>query len=80
MRYIETILNHAPIIFSLMYLTLFVIDKINSGMTFIDNPLTKALLLIFAVVSSFNSLRLISGSRARTRKKLKKAAKKGNKA
>ena len=73
----KRILNHSAVILSLFYLTLFVIDKINSAMQFIENDITKALILVLAAVSTVNSIFAISADRKKRKRQLaKEAAKK----
>ena len=73
----KKILNHSAIILSLFYLTLFVIDKINSAMQFIENDITKALILVLAAVSTVNAIIAISADRKKRKRQLaKEAAKK----
>lgn len=73
----KKILNHSAIILSLFYLTLFVIDKINSAMQFIENDITKALILVLAAVSTVNAIITISADRKKRKRQLaKEAAKK----
>lgn len=73
----KKILNHSTIILSLFYLTLFVIDKINSAMQFIENDITKALILVLAAVSTVNAIFAISADRKKRKRQLaKEAAKK----
>ncbi len=47
---------HAAIILSLIYLTLFVIDRINTAMEFINNDITKTLVAILAVLAIANGI------------------------
>ena len=73
----KRILNHSAVILSLFYLTLFVIDKINSAMQFIENDITKALILVLAAVSTVNAIIAISADRKKRKRQLaKEAAKK----
>ena len=73
----KKILNHSAIILPLFYLTLFVIDKINSAMQFIENDITKALILVLAAVSTVNAIFAISADRKKRKRQLaKEAAKK----
>ena len=73
----KKILNHSAIILSLFYLTLFVIDKINSAMQFIENDITKAIILVLAAVSTVNAIIAISADRKKRKRQLaKEAAKK----
>ena len=52
---LRTILNHAAIVLSLMYLVFFVIDRINNAMEFINNDITKALLVLLALIAIINA-------------------------
>ena len=73
----KKILNHSAIILSLFYLTLFVIDKINSAMQFIENDITKTIILVLAAVSTVNAIIAISADRKKRKRQLaKEAAKK----
>lgn len=54
-RVLRLVLNHAAIILSLMYLVFFVIDRINNAMEFINNDMTKVLLVLLAVISIVNA-------------------------
>lgn len=72
----KKILNHSAIILSLFYLTLFVIDKINSAMQFIENDITKALILVLAAVSTVNAIIAISADRKKRKRQLAKEAEK----
>lgn len=68
----KNIASHAAIILSLFYAVLFVIDRINHSMMFIDNEITKGLLLLLVLVSVINSCVLISQERKQARRKAKK--------
>ena len=46
-----------------MYIVFFAIDRVNSAMAFIDNDITKTLLLILCVISTVNSSFLILDER-----------------
>lgn len=65
---------HGAIILSLFYLTLYVIDRINRPMLFIENDITKALILVLAFASVVNSIVIISDERKKIRKALAKKA------
>ncbi len=67
---IYKVVQHAAIIISLMYFVFFIIDKINSPMAFINNDITKMLMLILSVFSIFNSVRLISADRKEERRRI----------
>lgn len=45
------ILPHAVLVLSVMMLTFFCIDLVNSSMAFLNNTLTKWLLAVFSVLS-----------------------------
>lgn len=69
-------LPHIAIILSGMYFVFYGIDRVNSAMAFIDNELTKGLLVVLGVISILNALFLIRDNRAKERKrqaKLRKA-------
>lgn len=59
MRIIKNLLPHVSLILSGMFITFFILDKLNPNMAFINNDATKLLLLLFAIVSLIVSLRLI---------------------
>ena len=48
---IRSMLPHLPIVLANMYVVFFLIDRVNTSMNFIDNGLTKAVLLAMAVLS-----------------------------
>ena len=66
---LRKLLPHAAIIISLMYFVFFGIDRVNSAMAFIDNDITKALLLALCVISIVNAVLLIRDDRARERRR-----------
>ena len=47
---LRKILPHAAIILSMMYFVFFCIDRVNSAMAFINNDITKWLLVILGVI------------------------------
>lgn len=57
------ILPHAAIVLSCMMIVFFILDKFNDAMAFINNDITKTLLLILAVISVINSIALIAAHR-----------------
>lgn len=59
------VLPHAAIVLSNMYIVFYLIDRVNSAMSFIDNGITKALLVLLAVVSIANAVFLIRDERRR---------------
>ena len=70
------LLPHATIIISAMYLVFFVIDRFNEPMAFVNNRMTKALLLVMCVISTVNAVALIQYDREKERKRQKKLKKK----
>jgi len=70
---LRKILPHSAIIISMMYLVFFCIDKVNSAMAFINNGLTKGLLLVLCAVSVINALMIIADDRKKTRLRQRQA-------
>ena len=64
---LKRLIPHAVIIISAMYAVFFFIDRVNASMAFINNPITKGLMLLFCVLASFDAVRLIRSDRRRTR-------------
>lgn len=64
---LRKLLPHVAILLSEMYVIFFVIDKFNAPMAFINNSITKALLLILCIITSIESLYLIRVERRRAR-------------
>lgn len=62
-------LPHIAIILSGMYFVFYGIDRVNSAMAFIDNEITKGLLVVLGLISVVNALFLIRDNRARERKR-----------
>ena len=54
---------HLAIIFSLMIITFFIIDRFNDAMAFLNNDITKILTLILAVIALYFGVREILHSR-----------------
>ena len=50
---VKTIVGHAVIALSGMYLVFFFIDRVNSAMCFINNDITKRLLLVLCALSMY---------------------------
>ena len=71
MKTISALLPHAEIVLGGMLLVLCVIDRFNSAMAFIDNDITKTLLMIFCALSIFNASALISAQRAEAERRVK---------
>ena len=72
---LRKLLPHAAIILSAMYFVFYGIDRVNSAMAFIDNPMTKMLLVILGVISVINAIFLIRDNRAKERKRQAKIRK-----
>lgn len=62
---LKRILPHISLVLGNMYIVFFLIDRVNTAMQFIDNNITKWLLLIFAIISAINSIYLIREERRR---------------
>ena len=69
---LRKILPHLSILLSNMYIVFFLIDRVNSAMAFINNDLTKWLLLAASVVSIANAVILIRAERSRIRREEKR--------
>lgn len=67
------ILPHGVILICNMYIVFFLIDRVNTAMCFIDNDLTKALLVIMCAVSMGISVLLIRAQRRADAEKARKA-------
>jgi len=64
---LRKLLPHGAIIISLMYLVFFCIDRVNTAMAFINNDITKVLLLVLCIISSINAGLIIADDRKRIR-------------
>ena len=71
---LRKLLPHAAIILSGMYLVFFLIDRVNSAMAFINNDITKWLLLILCAISVLNALLLIRSERQSVRRQQARSA------
>lgn len=60
---------HGAIVISVMYFVFFGIDRVNTAMCFIDNEITKVLLVVLGVISIVNSCVIIRDDRVRERKR-----------
>ena len=60
---LRRILPHISIVLCNMYLVFFAIDRVNSAMSFINNNLTKVLLLVLCIISTVNAAFLIHDQR-----------------
>lgn len=70
---LRKILPHAAIVISGMYLVFFLIDRVNSAMAFINNEITKRLLLVLCAISVVNAIYLIRDDRRRVRQQQARA-------
>ena len=71
---LRKILPHVSIVLCNMYIVFYLIDRVNSAMAFINNDITKALLLILCVISTVNSSFLILDERRRIAARNRKRA------
>lgn len=60
-------LPHVAILLSNMYLVFFLLDRVNKAMAFINNGITKGLLVALSLISIFNACLLIHDRRERIR-------------
>ena len=70
---LRAMLPHAAILIANMYIVFFLIDRVNSAMNFIDNGLTKGLLLAMSLIVLADVL-LPRPRRPRRRAQAKRAA------
>jgi len=71
--------SHAAIIISVMYLVFFGIDRVNTAMCFIDNEITKYLLVVLSLLSIINACVLIGGDRKKRRRQWQRQQKEAGK-
>ena len=64
---LRKLLPHGVIILSAMYLVFFLIDRVNSAMAFINNGITKRLLLVLCALAVVESVWLIRDERRKER-------------
>ena len=74
-KLINTLTLNAAVIISLMYLVFFGIDRVNTAMEFINNEITKWLLVILAVITIYNSVARMCLDRKLDRKRKTKEQK-----
>ena len=67
---LRKILPHVAIIPSMMYFVFFCIDRVNSAMAFINNDITKWLLVILGVISIYDAVLLIVEDQKRAERKV----------
>lgn len=63
MKKIIRILPHINIILAVLFITLWVLDKLNPIMNFINNSISNILLIIFFIISMANSILFIAYER-----------------
>ena len=66
---LRKLLPHITIVMCLMYVVFFCIDRVNSAMAFIDNEITKWLLLALCLISIVDALWLIADERRKARRR-----------
>ena len=71
---LRKLLPHAAIILSLMYFVFFGIDRVNTAMDFINNDITKFLLVALGVIAVIDAMLLIHDDRRRERARQRRAA------
>lgn len=57
-----------------MFITFFIVDKFNGAMNFINNDMSKALLLLFALIAIANSCFVIHQNRRQFRARQEREA------
>ena len=68
----RTLTGHGTIILAIMYLALLIADHYNPTMDFINNGVTKVLILILCMLSAYNAGLVISRERTRVRRREEK--------
>ena len=68
----KTLTGHGTIVLTLMYITLLIVDHYNPTMDFINNNVTKALLLLLCLFAVYNAVLVLSRERARARRREEK--------
>ena len=65
LKRIERLVPHGAILICNMYVVFFLIDRVNPAMNFIDNGLTKGLLVILCALALYDAWRLVKPVLAR---------------
>lgn len=73
---LKKLLAHCAIIISGMYIVFFFIDRVNPAMGFIDNDITKPLLLALSLLAIINAIQVIAAERKKLWRKLRKGSRK----
>ena len=68
-KWVRKLLPHAAIVLSNMFIVFFILDKFNPAMGFINNNISKGLLLVFCVLSTLCCILLIAADRKRERER-----------
>lgn len=68
----KTLTGHGAIILTLMYIALLIADHYNPTMDFINNSVTKGLILLLCLFSVYNAVVVVSRERARARRREEK--------
>jgi hypothetical protein len=63
MKRILTVLPHITIIMSIMFITLWILDKFNPNMNFLDSKLSSILMLILFILSILTSILAVAWDR-----------------
>ena len=71
---LRKIVPHVAIIISGMYLVFFLIDRVNSAMAFINNNITKRLILVLCVISVIEAAYIMREDRQKIRQQEARAA------
>lgn len=66
---------HVAIIISCMYVVFYLIDRVNPAMSFIDNDITKPLLLVLGLLSIINAIQVIADERRKLRRRMRRNTK-----
>jgi len=69
---LKKMLAHCAIIISLMYVVFFCIDLVNPAMGFIDNNITKPLLLVLVIIAIINAIQIIAEERRKLRRRMRR--------
>ena len=71
---LRKILPHLSILLCNMYIVFFLIDRVNSAMAFINNNITKWLLLVSSLISIATAIIVIRDERKRVRREEQRRA------
>lgn len=66
-KWVRKLLPQATIVLSNMFIVFFIFDKFNPAMGFINNNISKTLLLIFCILSTLSCILLIASDRKKER-------------